>query len=349
MAIIPHFAAPSAAPAPGAPSQGGVSEILREALVFYRRHARVLLITCAAVFLPAAAVKSIVVGALATPAIERFEGAADRLVPMAKSVQDALGQYEAVVGAEGEVDIRKLEKLEKVQADSLAALRTETDALKDSFARSLVGLVLRALVVMIVLALMLGVVTPAVSGALALMVADRATRDPVLDGVGLAPMSPGTAWRLVRRRFGALASALLLSSLFQLGGFALFVFPGIVFSVLFAFVAPVVLVEGLSGTAALKRSAALAGSDWIRVTLVLAALVVSTFGVQLLTDWILPTSFHQLGGFVGDLVTVVILPWPVLGTVLLYLDLRRSSGLADASLREGLAALRRVPGGARLD
>jgi len=119
------------------------------------------------------------------------------------------------------------------------------------------------------------------------------------------------------------------------------VIPGLVLAVLFAFVSPVVLIEGIGGRAALERSTTLVRSDWLRVALVLVAFAVIR-GVAMIVGSALaaPTSIF-FGSLLSDLVTMVLLPVPVLGAVLLYFDVRRKQdNFTPDRLRTDLESLK---------
>jgi hypothetical protein len=64
----------------------------------------------------------------------------------------------------------------------------------------------------------------------------------------------GEAFRFAFRRFGLLLGTSILAGLVILGGFFLCLIPGIIFFIWYVFVAQIVVVEGLGGTAALSRS-----------------------------------------------------------------------------------------------
>src|SRR5262249_35992207 len=130
-----------------------------------------------------------------------------------------------------------------------------------------------------------------------------------------------------------------LADVFIVVGLLLLVTPGVVLWFLFAFAAPVVLLEGLSGTAALKRSASLVASDWIRVAVVAAMLWVIDFAAHRIGGRLVPGWWTFAAVMLGDLVDLVLLPFPIVATVLLYLDIRRRrEGLDDAGLRARLQA-----------
>jgi hypothetical protein len=176
-----------------------------------------------------------------------------------------------------------------------------------------------------------GLVLPLTEGALTIAVADR-----VLGGTA----TWREHWMLLFRRLPLLLSALLPAALLVMIG-SLLVIPGLVLSFFFTFAAPVVLIESAGGTAALKRSYALVRADWLRV-----ALLLLTFGLLSgVAHWVaslfVPHRAVFFGSFLGDLLLLVVMPVPIIASVLLYFDLRRKvDGLTDDRLRAELESLR---------
>jgi hypothetical protein len=124
-------------------------------------------------------------------------------------------------------------------------------------------------------------------------------------------------------------------------GYLFLVLPGLVLSFLFVFTPAVVLIEARSGTEALKRSARLVRSDWLRVALVLISFGVINWLAHLIGAFLIPGGLFFLEHLLGDLLTLVLLPLPVLATVLIYLDLRRRREGVDAdTLRRELDNVR---------
>jgi hypothetical protein len=99
---------------------------------------------------------------------------------------------------------------------------------------------------------------------------------------GAAEVSPTEAWAKALHRLGALFGTALLAGLLIALGSVFFVIPGIVVAVGLAFAVPVVMAEGLSGSAALHRSWALVKPHWPQVLLLLLALAVASGVASLL-------------------------------------------------------------------
>jgi hypothetical protein len=121
-------------------------------------------------------------------------------------------------------------------------------------------------------------------------------------------------------------------------GFVLFVIPGIFLLTRLAVAIPVLVVEDRRGTEAMKRSWNLVtGRSWpVLGTLVLAWLLVGVVN-SLLTLPFSGTWFLQ--GIMSAIASVITLPFSVLVSVILYMDLRaRRENLTTATLQRDLQA-----------
>jgi hypothetical protein len=177
-----------------------------------------------------------------------------------------------------------------------------------------------------------GIVVPLTNGALTIAAADR-----ILGGHA----EWREIWMLLFRRLGTLLSAVIPAAILVTIGCVFLVIPGLILALLFAFVSPVVLIEGLGGRPALERSITLVRSDWLRVALVLMTFAIVRFVAQLVAGiFVAPTAIF-VGSLLSDLFTMVMLPIPVLGTVLLYFDVRRKrENFTHDNLRADLEALK---------
>jgi hypothetical protein len=177
-----------------------------------------------------------------------------------------------------------------------------------------------------------GIIVPLTNGALTIAAADR-----ILGGHA----EWREIWMLLFRRLGKLLSAVIPAAIVVTIGCVFLVIPGLIMALLFAFVSPVVLIEGLSGRAALERSTTLVRSDWLRVALVLITFGIVRFVAQLVAGIFVAPSAIFVGSLLSDLFTMVMLPIPVLGTVLLYFDVRRKrENFTNDTLRTELEALK---------
>jgi hypothetical protein len=177
-----------------------------------------------------------------------------------------------------------------------------------------------------------GIIVPLTNGALTISVADR-----VLGGKA----EWREVWMLLFRRLGKLLSAVIPAAFLVALGFVFFVIPGLVLGLLFAFVSPVVLIEGIGGRAALERSVTLVRSDWLRVTLLVLVFGILRGVAQILASALIPQTAIFASSLFGDLITMILLPVPVLGMVLLYFDVRRKrDNFTPDNLRADLEALK---------
>jgi hypothetical protein len=193
---------------------------------------------------------------------------------------------------------------------------------------TLVWLAGQALVALI----LYGLTLPLTQAALTLAVTDR------LLGGDAGWREP---WLWLGRRLGSLLSAAVPGALLLAAGFLLGMLPGFVLAFLFVFVGPVVLLEGTGGTAALRRSYQLVRSDWLRTAIMMLAFGLTRALAHGVADLLVPHGAFFAGHLLGDLLLLVAMPVPIIGSVLLYLDLRRSlDDVTDDDLRVKLETLR---------
>jgi hypothetical protein len=308
----------------------GVADILKEALDLYRRHARALLITCAVLFVPASIVKSCAMAVITGPTVAAARSAAQTVELQKEDLTNAQRALQEAYTSH--VDKKTLEKLQADQRRVVEEMNRRSMMAASAAMGSFTLLILGLLGTLVTAFFLYGVVMPLTNGALTIAVADR-----VLGGnAGWREV-----WMLLFHRLGPLLTALIPAAVLVAFGFVVFILPGIVLGLLFAFVAPVVLIEGLRGRAALQRSAQLVSSDWLRIALMIVVLAVLRWVAVALASLFVPNTALFVSSLVGDLVTMVLLPLPILGTVLLYFDIRRRrEGFTDDRLRADLEALK---------
>ena len=305
----------------------GVADIIVQAFRMYRAHARALLLTCAVVFVPASLVKSCAMAAIMTPtrAAESTAAVVDSARATEASRRALAEAYEHHADAE---TIARLQRENHRQLEDMSRHVVEV-------ARGVPGgftLFLLGVLAAIVTAFLYGLIAPLTNSALTIAVADRL-------GGGLAGWLE--VWILLLGRLRELLSALIPAALLVAAGMILWVLPGMLIAFLFAFVPQVVLIERLTGKAALARSIALVRADWLRVALLMAVFIAMTWAARLVADLLIPDSAQFLTQLLGDVVTLILMPVPVLGLVLLYLDIRRRrDGFSAENLRAELAVLR---------
>lgn len=179
-----------------------------------------------------------------------------------------------------------------------------------------------------------GIIIPLAQGALALAAADR--------------IAGGTAgwreiWAWFFRRLGRVLSAIIPAALLTGVGFFFLIVPGLILGFFFAFVPTVALFEGLGGTAALRRSYQLVRSDWLRMLLMLIAFAIVSTVAQFVAG-LFPVGLF-LTRFLQDALMLLAMPIPVLGTVLLYFDVRRKYdgvGFGDQRLAAEMETIRQA-------
>ena len=305
----------------------GVADIIAQALLMYRAHARALLLTCAVVFVPASLVKSCAMAAIMAPT-----RAADSTVAVVDSARATEASRRALAEAyEHHADADTIARLQRENHRQLEDMSRHVA----DVARGVPGgftLFLLGVLAAVVVAFLYGLIAPLTNAALTIAVADRL-------GGGLAGWLE--VWMLLLGRLRELLSALIPAALLVAAGMVLWALPGMIVAFLFAFVPQVVLIERLTGKAALARSIVLVRADWLRVALLVAVFIAITWAAGLVADVLIPDSAPFLTQLIGDLVTLIVMPVPVLGLVLLYLDIRRRrDGFSADDLRAELAMLR---------
>jgi hypothetical protein len=321
--------APAVADEPNPPAtdepaaERGLADLLIDAFRLYRANTRPLLLICALLFVPAALAESCVASALLGPKLT------------AGTRADVAAQARAV-----EESGRALADAYEHQADppTIERLHRENQARLAEMARLAAGpgrvtLWLLGVLATLVSTLVFGVVVPLIGGAITVAVADRTT------GGNLGWVE---AWMLVVGRAGPLLSAVIPAAGLIAIGRVLWVIPGLVVAFCFVLVAPIAVLEGLKGAPALRRSVELVGADWLRIALLLAVFLGLIWAARVLADLVIPDGAVFLTQLIGDLLTLVAMPVPLIATALLYFDLRkRREGFSDDDLRAALTSLRR--------
>jgi hypothetical protein len=236
-----------------------------------------------------------------------------------KEIEDAKG------------DPKKLQEVQLAHRKQLEELSRHVVTHEKVALGGLLTVLLGALAAIVGTAIMYGIAVPVVTWALTLVVADRATG---------GSMGPGEAYGLVKRRLGKLLSAWIPAFLLVMVGLFFLFIPGLVIGFLFIFVAPVVLLENVGGTDALRRSVQLVKTNLPQVAIVCLVFIGLRIVASVMTVFI-PHGWFFWDSFVQDVVLLFLLPVPIIGTVLLYLDVRRQSdGLDAQGVRAGIEGLR---------
>jgi hypothetical protein len=311
-----------------APAEKGLADLLAEAFRLYRAHARSTLLTCALLFVPVSLAKSCATSALLGPKVAADSAA--EVVSLARAAETARQTLADAYAHNADAEtIARLQRDNIKRLDELAGQATRiATGVPGHFTLWVLGL-LAALVS----ALAFATAVPVMAGALTIAVADR------LEG-GQAGWIE--SWMLLVGRLGGLLGAVIPAAGLTAIGLQLWVIPGLVVAFCFALVAQVAVVEGLGGAAALRRSVELVGADWLRVGLLLGVFAGLTWAARRLADLLVPDSAVFMTELLGDLLTLAVIPLPLIAAILLYLDLRRRrDNFGDEELRGALASLRK--------
>jgi hypothetical protein len=162
----------------------------------------------------------------------------------------------------------------------------------------------------------------------------------------LRPLQLHTAYAAVKRRLKPLVFTIVIASIRWVLGLILFVIPGVIMFMNYSLTPPVVMMEGLKGRAALKRSKTLVRRCWRSVIAVLflqwaipaLATSVVAFPVAFAFKMAKVPQAPMLTGRVTSIVVVmlnaIIVPFAATLTALLYLKARQIGG---ETLREVLS------------
>jgi len=153
-----------------------------------------------------------------------------------------------------------------------------------------------------------------------------------LSAAPLRPVKLREAFAVLRKRWKPFFKTTLLVTLRILGGYLLFIIPGIVITVRYALYAPVALIEGLETKAARLRARELASRSWRTVIIVsilqmLIPLIVSQL-VKLAIggDAKRSSTSRQLTEQFLGLINIFIIPLMSIVPALLYLKMRQLGG-----------------------
>lgn len=327
-------ASPPTGEATGAEIGKSVFTLLREAFALYRLHAKALLATCAILFVPASIGKSFALKAILAPTMVASDYMR-QTAALGEKATEASRRALADGVRDGKLDPRVVDEFTRQSARNLEELG-RSNAVASGAVPSRFRVWLLEFAASLVQAFaFFGLMVPLAGGALTVSVADR-----ILGG----DTSWRQIWMALLRRLGRLLSALLPAGLLVALGFAVLKPLGVVAASAFAFIAPVVLIEGLGGREAIRRSVELARRDWPRVAVVLIVFGLLRWLADGAASVFIPQRALFFRSLFADLFTMVLMPIPIMGAVLLYFDLRRTrDGFTQDRLRADLAALRATP------
>jgi len=278
--------------------------VLSEALSLYRRHFGALVLTCAVALLPAnfLAAGAVVFG-IASLGPGNLGEAQTHTQQVQKKQQDRRDNPPATPEAQAE------------QAKQLGREALEGGSAVDpgSFLHDFVRI---AYATVIIAALLLG----------GLFLAHAAAVPLVFELSQGRPAGPARAWAVVASRIGALIATGVGGALLVAVGALLFVVPGLVLAAGFSLAAPIAVLEGLSGRAALERSWRMLHGHW-GPAIGMWALIVAFSLVASAVGFLVPPGPWR--PVVSALAAALLFPLPITGLVLLYRDasqyIRRTS------------------------
>ena len=161
-----------------------------------------------------------------------------------------------------------------------------------------------------------------------------------LSAAPLRPLELRKPFALLKKRWKPFLKTAIRVTLRVVVGMFLLVIPGIVVSVRYALCAPVVLLEGLEGKAAMRRARELASRSWRTVIIVtilqflIPAIVSAMFGRITVTtkETAVGVNLRTVSQQLSGLLNILIMPLMSIVPALLYLKMRRLGGetLSDA-------------------
>jgi len=162
----------------------------------------------------------------------------------------------------------------------------------------------------------------------------------------LRPLQLRTAYSAVKKRLKALLTTLAIGSIRWFLGLCLFLIPGVIMFINYSLAAPVVMMEGFKGRAALKRSKALVRRCWRSVIVILfiqwaiPAMVASLVALPIAYVFKMsktsqaPALTGRITSIIVVMLNAVIVPLIATLTALLYLKARQIGG---ETLKEALS------------
>jgi serine/threonine protein kinase len=149
----------------------------------------------------------------------------------------------------------------------------------------------------------------------------------------LRPVKLRVAFGVLRRRWRAFLRTVIRVTLRIMIGFVLLIVPGLIIMVRYSLYAPVVLLEGLQGKAAMKRARELASRSWrtiiiVSIIQIIMPLIISAFvgRIRVGVDLEKATLAHRIYQQVLGLVNIFVLPLISIVPALLYIKMRQLGG-----------------------
>jgi hypothetical protein len=275
--------------------------VLSQAVLLYRRHFFALVLTCALALVPA--------NVLATGALV-----------FGLSSLGAGGLVEASTHRE-QVQQKQRDLQEKPpqtpEARDLRARQLGREALEGGAASDVRQLLHRLLPIAYATAVLAAVLLAG------LFLAHAAVTPLVLDLTQGKAAGPAHCWNVVAPRIGAVLATGLLAAMLVALGALFFVIPGLVLAAGFSLAPPIVMLEGLSGHAALERSWRLLRGHFREAFLFWTLIVVFSLLASGAAELLPPGHWRPLASAVARM---ILYPLPLVGLVLLYRKCVSTSG-----------------------
>ncbi|HEV8428746.1 MAG TPA: serine/threonine-protein kinase [Pyrinomonadaceae bacterium] len=154
-----------------------------------------------------------------------------------------------------------------------------------------------------------------------------------LSAAPLRPVKLRVAFSVLRRRWRAFLKTVIRVTLRIFIGFVLLVIPGFITIIRYSLYAPVVLIEGLEGKAAMKRARELASRSWRTIIIVsiiqfIIPMIVSAFvgRIRIGVDLEKATLAHRIYQQVLGLANIFVVPLISIVPALLYIKMRQLGG-----------------------
>ncbi|HXX69130.1 MAG TPA: hypothetical protein VEK07_18230 [Polyangiaceae bacterium] len=310
----------------GAPGQATpIGALLAAAFDLYRKNLVALVATCAVLIAPLALVHAGITALLLAPTVAVHATATDRV-----RVSEAAAERLRRDVEEAQRDPARAQQLQRDEQKQLQDLSRTWTATEAAAVGGLAAIALALLAVLLGIAIQYGIAVPLTTAALTIVVLDRAAG---------GDLGPARAYRKVASRLPALLTAAIPAVLLVLLGLCLLVIPGLVLGLLFVFVTPVVMIENLGGIAALKRSATLVKANVLQVLAVGLVFAAIRLVASIFASVVVPRTAFFAASLVQDVLLLFLLPIPIVGTVLVYLDIRKQTeGLDERRIRQALGA-----------
>ncbi len=223
----------------------------------------------------------------------------------------------------------------------LVVLQLAEDAQPEGWGRTKIALVVAMIIIGLIHIVAQFLAAATISGVTAVIVTQVSTAP-------LRPVELRATFAVLKRRWKPFLKTAIRVTLKIVIGFVLLIIPGMVVLVRYALYAPVVLLEGLEGKAALRRAREVASRSWrtviivtllqVVIPMVIGALIGEvSIGVRI-DDGSPPQPKNKIFQQLSALVNIFVVPLLSIVPALLYLKMRRLGGEDLSALLEQIEA-----------